>query len=193
MITRTLGWLLIGCGLVGIRATAAGTPVLNEIFYHGQNDLDDLEWIEVYNPGEAPAELGGWRIGGGVEFTFPAGTRLAPGGFAVLCRDAHRFREYYEVPVAGEFRKSLSNGGDTVELVDGSGRVVDRVKYDDAAPWPVAADGVGASLERITPTAPGEDPQNWVASPVPDASAPGGHPVPSMQVIRPTSPRASAD
>jgi hypothetical protein len=42
--------------------------------------------------------------------------------------------------------------------------VVDAVRYNDKAPWPVAAAGQGPSLERINSSAFGNDPANWRAS-----------------------------
>ena len=41
---------------------------------------------------------------------------------------------------------------------------VDVVRYDNKAPWPTNADGFGASLERLTAAAYGNDPINWQAS-----------------------------
>jgi len=42
--------------------------------------------------------------------------------------------------------------------------VVDAVRYNDKAPWPIAAAGGGPSLERINSAAFGNDPVNWRAS-----------------------------
>ena len=61
---------------------------------------------------------------------------------------------------------SLSNGGEQVTLVDASASTVDDVTYDDAAPWPVAPDGGGPSLEVSDLTADNADPANWHASSV---------------------------
>jgi hypothetical protein len=45
---------------------------------------------------------------------------------------------------------------------------VDRVNYDDKAPWPTTADGEGDSLDRITDSDYGNDVANWqAASPTP--------------------------
>jgi hypothetical protein len=43
--------------------------------------------------------------------------------------------------------------------------VVDSVRYNDKAPWPPAADGSGASLQRLRPHHYGDDPINWTAAP----------------------------
>ncbi|HAB15779.1 MAG TPA: lamin tail domain-containing protein, partial [Verrucomicrobiota bacterium] len=127
--------------------SAAGV-VINEIFYHAPDDLDDLQWIELHNPDTQPVDVSGWRFSSGVEFRFPANSIIAPGGFLVLCKNAKLFSEFYEAKVDGVFKKSLGRGGDTVELVDAAGQQVDRVKFGDRDPWPSEADGVASSLER---------------------------------------------
>jgi hypothetical protein len=38
------------------------------------------------------------------------------------------------------------------------------VRYDDRAPWPADANGGGASLQRVLPSAYGNDPVNWTSA-----------------------------
>ncbi len=42
---------------------------------------------------------------------------------------------------------------------------VDAVRYNDKAPWPLEADGLGSSLERLNAATYGNDPINWRAAP----------------------------
>jgi len=42
--------------------------------------------------------------------------------------------------------------------------LADRVKYHAAAPWPIAADGIGPSLQRLNSAAYGNDPANWAGA-----------------------------
>lgn len=92
----------------------------------------------------------------------------------------------------GEWAGGLSNGGERVQLVDASGAVVDALRYDDAAPWPLGPDalgvqddflpddqlplsdhaGRGRSLQRVRLDADADAPGNWVASGL-DAMDPG--------------------
>ena len=77
----------------------------------------------------------------------------------------------------GPWSGKLDNGGESVELqkpdlpqADGSVPyvLVDRVAYDDQAPWPAGADGTGLSLQRVGAALYGNDPLNWtVALPTP--------------------------
>jgi hypothetical protein len=58
----------------------------------------------------------------------------------------------------------LDHGGETLALENSVGTTIDIVKYDDEAPWPVAADGFGSSLECINPFVDNNHPRNWRAS-----------------------------
>src|SRR5207253_3852844 len=49
-------------------------------------------------------------------------------------------------------------------------------RYKHKSPWPAAADGHSASLERICPTAPGDVAANWASSPSPASPKPAGTP-----------------
>jgi hypothetical protein len=158
--------LLLGCLLVSVPLLAPAQVVINEILYHAPDDLDDLQFVELHNAGSQPVDLGGWAFTKGIKLTFPAGTRIEGQGFLVVCRDAARFKEFYDVPVAGVFQSKLSRKGERIELSDASGKRVDAVKFADQAPWPTGADGDSGSLERICPTAAGDDPANWISSPL---------------------------
>ena len=154
--------------LFAIATPARAEVVINEIFYHAPHDFDDLQWIELHNPGSQPADISQWQLTGKVAYRFGDNCLLGPGEFVVLCKDKQLFSEFYESKVAGEFQKSLARDGGTLTLVDSTGKVVDQVKYRDRDPWPAAADGISSSLERITPAASGDRPDNWSASPLPD-------------------------
>jgi hypothetical protein len=151
--------------------------LINEIFYHAPNDLTDLQWIELHNPTDSAVGLAGWSFSKGVKFTFAEGVSIAPHGYVVICKNRERFRQFYDVPVAGEFEKSIKRSGERLELRNAAGDLVDTVTFGDRPPWPTSPDGWSASLERICPTAPSGVPENWAASPLSDdATKPGGTP-----------------
>lgn len=175
---RRLLSALTGCLLLAaLPLSARARVVINEVFYHGPNDLEDLQWVELHNSGAQGVDLTGWRLTKGVKFRFPAGTRIEPKGFLVLAQNGDRFKQYYDAPLAGLFSGRLGKSGDQVELVDRSGKEADAVRYADSGPWPAGADGYSGSLERICPEAPGDVPENWTSSPLsPDRTKPGGTP-----------------
>ena len=138
--------------------------VINEIFYHAPEDLDELQWIELHNTADQPVDLAGWSIKE-LAYTFPKATPIAPNGYLVLAHDPKSFaRHYTTVTALGPTAKSLSRSGSRLELLDAAGHRADLARYKDHAPWPAAADGYSASLERICPTSSGEAPENWAAS-----------------------------
>lgn len=129
-----------------------------------------------------------WRLTGTIEFEFPRRTVCPPNGALVLVSfDPARtdllnaFRNRFGVPeetlIFGPFRGKLSNGGGSISLYkpDEIQRpphpdvglipmiLVEKIQYGDAAPWPVEADGQGASLHRIGLAEFGNDPVNWKA------------------------------
>ena len=67
---------------------------------------------------------------------------------------------------------SLSNGGEQPQIsmpgdLEGGIRQyirIDRVSYDDEAPWPISPDGGGDSLSRVSESAYGNDVINWTAA-----------------------------
>jgi hypothetical protein len=163
------------------------TPSLriSEIHYHPAtggletSGGESEEFVEITNEGTTAASLVGVRLRGEVEFDFLRGatTLLQPGQRAVVVANAGAFRARYgdSIPIAGTFTGRLSNGGGELQLVDGAGRVLSAVDYRDNGPWPLSADGVGASLELVAVA--GTDPRaagkwyHWTGS-----QQPGGSP-----------------
>jgi hypothetical protein len=141
-----------------------------------------------------------WQLRDAVDFTFPQGATIPAGGTILvvsidpsdpIAADGFRSRNGVApaVPLYGPFNGDLDNAQDSVELVrpdapESAGApdagfvpyiLVERVKYSDTSPWPVAADGIGPSLQRINGAGYGDDPVNWTAaSPTPGAPYPGG-------------------
>jgi hypothetical protein len=161
-------WLIT---VVACVAPARAAVVINEIFYHAPDELDDIQWIELHNTGDAAVELAGWHFDSGVGFTFAKDAKIAAGGFVVVAKNPRHFREVYGREPLGPFEKSLGRGGGRIELLNAAGKRVDLARYKDRAPWPVSADGYSASIERISPAASGELPENWAGSAMP-ANAP---------------------
>lgn len=175
-VMRNFGPILAGALLLSVGAGRANV-VLNEVMYHPPDDRDELQFIELHNAGTQPVNLAGWKLAKGVKADLPA-TVLRPGGLAVVCRNPAAFGAHYgaSVPVLGGFSGRLKHGGELVQLVRPDGTIADEVHFDDRAPWPLAPDGDGASLERRTPLAPGNDPANWGSSIVPRTEVAAGSP-----------------
>jgi chitodextrinase len=156
-------------GLLGANAPAFAQPggvVISELHYHAGTDLDTDDFLELANTGTGAVDISGWSFTAGVTATFAAGTAIPAGGYVVVAKDAARFQSLYGFAPLAVYSGNLSNGGETVTLVDGAATVVDTVTYADAAPWPAAADGTGPSLELRGLLYDNTLPENWGASTV---------------------------
>ncbi len=163
-----------------------GPVVINEIRYHpfpGDEEFIELKNIsgskvELYDPENSTNT---WKISG-VDFEFPTGAEIAANGLAlVVGTDPVQFRARngvpIDVPVFGPFGGALEDNGELIEIkkpdqpdLNTNGTifipyiVLDSVRYNNKAPWPLEAAGQGPSLERIDVRAFGNDPANWRAS-----------------------------
>ncbi len=141
---------------------------LTEIHYNpgveAAEIADDGEFIELKNTGPAALDLSGCKFTAGVNFTFPANTIIAPGGFFVLARNATFFSQKYPGRTPdGIFTGKLSDDGELLLLATASGSRIFALEYDDEAEWPLAPDGFGASLVYDGNGNPDEG-RNWRAS-----------------------------
>ena len=141
--------------------------LITEIMYNPA-DGGQYEFLELKNVSGTPFDLGNAAFIEGITYTFAPGTTLNHNSFLVLAQDPTAFQTKYgfapfnSVPFEG----SLSNGGELLALVDGSGIPIFRVAYDDEGGWPTAPDGNGPSLVPVDPNA-NPDPHsfvNWRAS-----------------------------
>ncbi|MCZ6794107.1 MAG: lamin tail domain-containing protein [Planctomycetota bacterium] len=140
---------------------------INEIYYHPIQDQDaTLEFVELTNTTAAAIDLEGYCFSQGIDFCFDAGPHvLAPGGYVVVCRDREEIQSAFDIANAvGNFAGRLANDGERITLVDRLGRLVDSVRYEDSGDWPVGADQLGFSLEKIRSDAPSDDPASWADS-----------------------------
>lgn len=165
------------------------------------NDNVRDEFIELRNLSASFAPLydpayptNGWRLRDGVDFRFNSGHSIPPGGHLLVvsfdpltdATSLAAFRAKYgsNSVLVGPYSGKLDNGGESIELVrpdapqllgSEAGLVpyilVEKVVYDDRAPWPVNTDGTGFSLQRLQATGYGNDPTNWFgAAPTPGPS-----------------------
>lgn len=167
-----------------VTATSTNDNVLDE--YIELRNITSSE-VLLFDP-VYPANT--WRLDNAVTFAFAMGTKIPPGGLILVvgfnpqsnASQLAAFRAKYnitdDIRIYGPWSGKLSNDGETVELLrpdvpqapphPDAGYVpyvpVDRIKYSDTAPWPVQADGLGPSLQRLNGNCYGNDPANWFAN-----------------------------
>ena len=148
--------------------------VINEIMYHAASQYEteqqpfassDEEWIELYNRGAVPVDLGGWQLDDAVEFEFDPLTILNPGEFLVVARDASALLlKFPGRPIIGDLRGTLSNIDERILLRDSNGNTADEVHYYERGQWPEFGDGGGSSIELRDPDADNSRGGAWAAS-----------------------------
>ncbi|WP_434620286.1 PKD domain-containing protein [Arthrobacter sp. A5] len=148
----------------GPASAAAGGLVISELNYHAGSDLDADDFLELTNTSAAPLDISGWSFSAGVTGTFAAGTVVSAHGYFVVAKDAAQFQITYGFAPNAVYGGNLSNGGETVTVVDGALATIDTVTYADVAPWPTTPDGTGPSLELRDLMSDKTLPGSWGAS-----------------------------
>jgi len=179
-------WSRLGVPTFGANnAAPLVSPVgFNEIMYHPLVGGDDAQYVELFNHGTNAISLGGWKLGGGISWTFATNQTLGAGNYLVIGRNAaYLFANYAQLNAAntvGNFSGKLSGAGerltltmpDTILSTNGSGVattnyldiVVDEVTYGTGGRWGRWSDGGGSSLELIDARADKRRASSWADS-----------------------------
>src|SRR5256885_1753441 len=120
--------------------------VISEIMYHPRY-TNSGEFVELFNAQAFFENIGGYRLSGDIEYTFPPNTIIPSGGFIVVAKDPAYMQTTCGLANAlGPFSGSLPNDHGTVRLRNRQGAVMLEVIYQTGDPWPIAPDGTGHSL-----------------------------------------------
>jgi len=161
---------------------------ITEIHYNplptttGATDGEAYEFLELKNTGANMLDLGGLRFSG-FTYVFPTGTTLAPGAFRVLAKDSAKFTARYGFAPGGLYTDNLKNGGELITLLTPTDTTVLTIDYNDAPPWPAAADGAGFSIVPKGTNYNSDTGSNWRASTNLHGSPGADDPASSIPVI----------
>ncbi len=96
----------------------------------------DCEYIELENPNSYAVDISGWKLSGGVEFTFKPGTVIAANNSLYVCPNVKAFLRRNESPTGGEslfvvggYDGHLSNWGETINLLAADDSIIDTFSY----------------------------------------------------------------
>lgn len=162
-----------------------GPVLITEVMYHPVDETNELEYVELYNPGPGSVDLTGWTLADEIDYAFPSNQLFESDAVLLIVpfdptssTEASAFRSFYglseAVPLLGPYDGKLSNGGGRLTLfrADEPPReeplftpllIEDEVDYKDNAPWPEAADGLGSALVRLMPAEWGNQESSWMA------------------------------
>jgi hypothetical protein len=139
--------------------------VFNEINYHPSENNHALEFIELYNQNSVNVDLTGWKLTGGIDYSFPENTIIEGRSYLVIALEPETIKEASDLEnILGPYQGRLDNAGETVRLRNNNERIMDEITYNDKYPWPVSADGSGATLSKLLPMTSSSPPQNWTSS-----------------------------
>ncbi|MFC1763730.1 lamin tail domain-containing protein [Planctomycetota bacterium] len=150
--SRTSGgtWSALSNTIFGLTSIPEGLRV-TELMYHPATA--NTEFIELQNIGTEMIDLAMVRFSDGVDYPLPSLT-LAPHATLVVVENIAAFDAQYphfDGTVVGPYKGSLSNSGETIELQDATGALVQRFTYQDR--WYSSTDGNGYSLTILDPCA----------------------------------------
>ena len=115
-----------------------------------------MEFIELKNIGDEEISLAGIRFGRGVIFDFGDALvdTLAPGQVAVVVNEPDAFIARYgeDIPILGEYRGSMSDRSETIQLLGPLGQPIFEFVYTET--WHPTTDGQGYSLVNVSSDAP---------------------------------------
>ena len=139
---------------------------ITELMYHPPNkekggnfSQSAMEFIELYNEKADYLDLGNWQFTQGITFQFPEGTIIDPKTYFLVAKDPIKLKQNYAVfykqnisaPIFGPFQGQLSDKKDRLILSDPANGLMIDFTYSDQGRWPMAADGSGHTLAKISP------------------------------------------
>lgn len=158
--------------------------VINEIMYHPISESEEDEYIEIHNRGASAVDIGGWKLRGGVAYTFPSNTVIHAGGYIVVAGNrTNLLAKYAQLNLTntfGNYEGALKDSGERIaltmpeDLVNTNAQgavvtnfydiVVDEVTYGDGGRWGRWSDGGGSSLELADPDSDNRQAASWTDS-----------------------------
>jgi hypothetical protein len=179
-------------GLGGTNAPHALGPVVFRRLRHSA-PAGEIEFVELENVSSQTVPLydpayptNGWRIEGGIGFTFTDPQAMPPGARWIVANtnDPAAVRRLLGLSqdrvVLGPYTGQLASGGERVTLLRPDNPqlpprpdagfvpyyVVEELDYRSSAPWPTDAASSDRCLARILSTDPAYLPTNWRAEPL---------------------------
>ena len=163
-------------GLENGAAVDAGIPfnsydaepsiMISRIFL-GTGDLDVPEFIALYNPSSKQVDLSGYAFTKGITLTIPEGVFLGPAEILYLTGNANIYGwSQVGAQVLSWESGRLANEGETLQLVDSHGIVIDHLVYEDDGLWPSEAFSGNVYMQLIGPGLDNHFPESWRGEPV---------------------------
>ncbi|HIL69398.1 MAG TPA: hypothetical protein EYG38_06055, partial [Verrucomicrobia bacterium] len=109
---------------------------IGEIDFNPESGNQEEEYLELRNPNAVAVDLSDWTLSSAVDFTLKPGTVLPARGKIFISPDVNAFRGRGRSPKANEanfiqggYKGHLSARGETVELRNAEGNLIDSLTY----------------------------------------------------------------
>jgi Lamin Tail Domain/PKD domain len=126
----------IACSLlaaVTITAQVSAALQITEVMY---DPVRGGEWIELYNPDDAPVDLKGWKLYDGASHNISANALLLGAGeYIILADDKNAFVSAFSdiTTTIVDIVTAFNNDGDTIILRNASGADISQMSYKASA------------------------------------------------------------
>jgi hypothetical protein len=154
--------------------------VINEVMYDPEGDTSDSagEWVELYNAGAVPVDLGGWTLSDSASGDVLPQVTILQNEMLIIAAsdslpDAYPAFSGRAVVLGGRIGNALGNDGDSLVLRDASGAAADAISWgsDTSVFAPAIADvPAGHSIERRIAGSDTDNASDWIDN---DRPSPG--------------------
>ena len=146
-----------------VRTDTENAIAINEIMPNPSGSDGGKEWFELYNRWFTPLHLKDWTIlgaGANESHVLASDLEIAKGNYGLLGQTLDSTSNGGYVPdYAYGTTVSLSNFGETLTILNGSGAAVDSVPFGSSFPF-----SSGVSMELIRPDYNNNDSTSWLAA-----------------------------
>ncbi|MCB0743203.1 MAG: lamin tail domain-containing protein, partial [Ignavibacteriae bacterium] len=147
-----------------------GDLIFTEIMFNPNEN--NSEYLEIYNTGENPIEIGGWKVMvGEVIFTLSDFSyMLNSQSYFTLSADSSIYSNYEwlkdsdEIKIVNASSLGLTNTGKTIYLIDYKNEIIDSLNYSDAWHNSAFEETKNISLELINVNLDRTRSSNWSSS-----------------------------
>ncbi len=123
--------------------------MITDIAYYTLQGTDDLEFVGLYNPGNSRIYLDSCAFNKGITFQFPSWASIGPKEkIYITSNESLSFWNDRGTILYQWTSGRLADEGETIQLVNKYGKVIDQVKYNNKTPWPLPTTSLqGISLK----------------------------------------------
>jgi hypothetical protein len=142
-------------------------PIVITQIYLNAGTMNLPEFLTLFNPSALKVDLSGYAFTKGITITIPEGVFLESGEILYLTSNANVYdwRQKSEQVLQWESGK-LSNQGETLQLEDSHGIVIDHLVFENDGSWPSGAFSSDVYLKLISPGLDNHFPESWTTGPV---------------------------